>query len=444
MLTAAANGVYDSLVLPAAAKYMVLRNSIPAGDLPCFIVFCTFAGSMGRQKSHIILFVLLTLLIISTTAKAQISHRNYEIEAKVHYGYMYFQNDQYHSALGRYSRHTPSYELSIHRNTYGENRWEVLHNYPSIGLTFYYSDFNHDSITAELGRVFALYPFINFPITPSETSKLTFKLGVGLSWLTNKFDPKENYHNYAIGSHLNAAVNLSFEYRQRIVERLHWVLSAGLTHFSNGATRSPNMGINIFSVATGLSWYLMSPKAHIDKKLRPRHYLFEFDGKKHFVTDYQYTFGIKDMSQQYGAHQYFFVHDLAVNFMFQLSERDRLGMGVEFVYDNSDKITKPDWDFYLKPGLLISYEMMLDRVSFMFNVGLRNNTPLTSKQFGMLFYQKVALRYYITDGLFATLAFTTYDIKADFISVGVGYHIQHKYYLPQHAKKRYRSPIFPR
>ena len=372
------------------------------------------------------------------------SHRNYELEAKVHYGYMYFQNDQYHSALGRYSRHTPSYELSIHRNTYGENRWEVLHNYPSIGLTFYYSDFNQDSITAELGRVFALYPFINFPITPSETSKLTFKLGVGLSWLTNKFDPKENYHNYAIGSHLNAAVNLSFEYRQRIVERLHWVLSAGLTHFSNGATRSPNMGINIFSVATGLSWYLMSPKTHIDKRLRPKHYLFEFDGKKHFVTDYQYTFGIKDMSQQYGAHQYFFVHDLAVNFMFQLSERDRLGMGVEFVYDNSDKITKPDWDFYLKPGLLISYEMMLDRLSFMFNVGLRNNTPLTSKQFGMLFYQKVALRYYITDGWFATLAFTTYDIKADFISVGVGYHIQHKYYLPQHAKKRYRSPIFPR
>jgi len=399
---------------------------------------------MEPQKRHIVFFALLTLLLIGATAQAQISHRNYEIEAKVHYGYMYFQNDQYHSALGRYSRHTPSYELSIHRNTYGEHRWEVLHNYPSIGLTFYYSDFNHDSITAELGRVFALYPFINFPLNPSETSKLTFKLGVGLSWLTNKFDPKENYHNYAIGSHLNAAVNLSFEYRQRIVERLHWVSSVGLTHFSNGATRSPNMGINIFSVATGLSWYLLPPKTHIDKRLRPELYLFEFDGKKHFVTDYQYTFGVKDMSQQYGTHQYFFVHDLAVNFMFQLSERDRLGMGVEFVYDGSDKITKPDWDFYLKPGLLISYEMMLDRLSFMFNLGLRNNTPLTSSQFGMLFYQKVAARYYITDGLFVTLAFTTYDIKADFISLGVGYHIQHKYYLPEHAKKRYRSPIFPR
>ena len=399
---------------------------------------------MERRSLHRMMAALLLILIGTRPATAQPNHRNYEIEARVHYGYMYFQNDQYHSALGRYSRHTPGYEISLHRNTYGEHRWEVLHNYPSIGLTFYYSSFGNDSISSELGKVFALYPFINFPFNPSETSKLTFKLGVGLSWLTNKFDPKENYHNYAIGSHLNAAINLSFEYRQRIVDRLTWVNSIGLTHFSNGATRSPNMGINIFSVATGLSWYLAPPKTHIDKKLRPKNYLFEFDGKQHFVTDYQYTLGFKDMSQQYGTHQYFFVHDLAANFMFQLTERDRLGLGLEIVYDNSDKITKPDWDIYLKPGFLISYEMMLDRVSFMFNVGLRNNVPLNSPTFGLLFYQKVAARYYFNDNLFATLAFTTYDIKADFISFGIGYHIQHKYYLPRHAKKTHRSPVFPR
>ena len=395
---------------------------------------------MGRQKRHIILFALCTLLLIGKAADAQLSHRNYEVEARVHYGYMYFQNDQYHSALGHYSRHTPSYELSLHRNTYGEHRWEVLHNYPSIGFTFYYSNFGNDSISAELGKVFALYPFINFPITTSETGKLTFKLGVGLSYLTNKFDPKENFHNYAIGSHVNAAINLSFEYRKRIVERLHWVTSVGLTHFSNGATRSPNMGINIFSVATGLSWYLAPPKTLIDKKLRPKNYLFEFDGKQHFVTDYQYTLGFKDMSQQFGSHQYFFVHNIAANLMLQLTERDRLGIGVEFINDNSGKITHPTWTN--KIGGLVAYEMMLDRVSFMFHVGLRNNKALPSTAF--LFYQKVGLRYYFNENLFATLAFTTYDIKADFISVGIGYHIQHKYYLPRHEKKPHRSPVFPR
>ena len=49
---------------------------------------------MEQQKSHIIPIMLLTLLLIGTTANAQLSHRNYEVEAKVHYGYMYFQNDE--------------------------------------------------------------------------------------------------------------------------------------------------------------------------------------------------------------------------------------------------------------------------------------------------------------------------------------------------------------
>ena len=381
---------------------------------------------------------------MGNAAEAQLSHRNYEIEARAHYGFMYFQNDQYHSALGRYRRHTPAFEFSLHRNTYGEHRWEVLHNYPSIGLTFYYSGFGNDSISAELGKVFALYPFINFPFSPNENSRLSFKFGVGLSYLTNKFDPKENFHNYAIGSHIDAAINLSFEYRQRLFNRLHWVTSFGLTHFSNGSTKIPNMGINVLSVATGLSWYLAPPKAQIDKKLRPRNYIFEFDGKQHFVTDYHYTVGFKDISQEYGTHQYFLVHDLAANFMFQLSEIHRLGLCLELVYDNSDKIIKPEWDIYLKPGLMVTYEILFDRLSFIFNLGMRNNVPLNSKIFGILIYQKMAARYYFTENLFATIAFTTYDIKADFISVGIGYHIQHKYYLPHHEKKRHRSPVFPR
>ena len=398
---------------------------------------------MKKQIRHIAhTMLIITFLVSAKSAKSQPSQKNYEIEARAHFGYLYFQNDLYHSALSRYSGHAPGFEFSLHRNTYGQHRWEVLHNYPSIGMTFYYSPltFSNEHVSNELGNVFALYPFINFPFNKSETSQLTFKLGVGVSYLTRKFHPTENFHNYAIGSHLNAAVNLSFEYRQRIIDRLHWVTSVGLTHFSNGATRSPNMGINIFSVATGLSWYLAPPKAAIDKRLRPKNYLFEFDGKRHFVTDIQYTFGIKDLSQQYGTHQYFFVHNLAGNFMLQISERDRLGVGLEYVIDQSGEIIHPGWTNEL--GFLLSYEMMLDRVSFMFNLGIRNNEALLAKAF--LFYQKVGARYYFTDHLFATLSFTTYDIKADFISFGLGYHFQHKYYLPRYAKKPFRSPVYPR
>lgn len=393
---------------------------------------------MKSVLSHIFPLMLLLFGIVGIST-AQISSKNYEIEARAHYGYMYFQNDESHSALGRYSGHTPSFEFSFHRNTYGQHRWEVLHNYPSIGLTFYYSPLTGSKYCNELGDVYALYPFINFPINASTSSKITFKLGVGLSYLTKKFDPTENYHNYAIGSHVNAAINLSFEYRQRFTDRLFWVNSFGLTHFSNGATRTPNMGINIFSLASGFSWYLFSPKEHIDKHLRPKNYLFEFDGKKYLVSDIQYTLGFKDLSQQYANHDYFLIHDIAGNVMFQISERDRLGVGLEFVIDNSGRITHPGWTNEI--GVLLAYEMMLDRVSFMFNVGLRNNEALPAHAF--LFYQKLGLRCYINEYNYFSLSFTTYDIKADFLSAGFGHHFKHKYYLPKHEKKS-RTPGYLR
>lgn len=393
------------------------------------------------MKSTLSYIIPLMILLFGNVIRsnAQIDSKNYEIEARAHYGYMYFQNDESHSALGRYCGHTPSFEFSIHRNTYGRHRWEVLHNYPSIGLTFYYSQLKGSQYCNELGDVFALYPFINFPINNSESSKITFKLGVGLSYLTKKYDPVENYHNYAIGSHVNAAINLSFEYRQRLADRLFWVNSFGLTHFSNGATRSPNMGINIFSLATGFSWYLQKPKDLLDKRLRPKHFLFEFDGRRYLVSDFQYTIGFKDMSQQYSNHDLFIVHDFAGNVMFQISERDRLGAGLEFVIDNSGEITHPGWTKEI--GFLLSYEMLLDRVSFMFNIGLRNNQPLPANAF--LFYQKLGLRGYITDNSFVCLSFTTYDIKADFISIGFGHHFNHKYYLPKNEKKS-RTPGYLR
>ena len=400
---------------------------------------------MKKQTRHIAHIILIIMILLSAkSAKSQANQKNYEIEARAHFGYLYFQNDLYHSALSRYSGHAPGFEFSLHRNTYGQHRWEVLHNYPSIGMTFYYSPltFNNNNVSNELGNVFALYPFINFPFNKSATSQVTFKLGVGVSYLTNKFHPTENYHNFAIGSHVNAAVNLSFEYRQRLFDRLTLVTSAGLTHFSNGATHAPNMGINIFSAATGFSWYLRPPKSLLDRRLRPVPYIFEFDGRRHFVTDVQYTIGYKDVSQQYSTNDFYLVHDFAAQTMLQLTERDRLGVGVEFVIDNSDRVSHPDWNRIAKVGGLLSYEMMLDRLSFMFNVGIRNNEPLPARAF--LFYQKVGARYYFWNDMFATIAFTTYDIRADFISIGLGYHFKHKYYLPRHEKKPHRSPVYPR
>ena len=415
---------------------------------------------MLRQKKHIIFFALLTLLLIGKTAEAQPSHKNYEVEARAHYGYLFFQRDKYHQALRRYEMFAPAYEFSVHRNTYGQHRWEVLHNYPSYGLTFYYSGFRNDEVSKELGKVFALYPFISFSRIQKGFDKLAIKMGVGLSYFTNKYDPKENWYNYAIGSHLNLAVNLSVEYRKKILNRLSSVTTLGLTHFSNGSLCTPNYGINILSAATGFSWFLNQPKTPIDKKLRSKLRLFEFDGKRYCFTDVQFTLGYKDMSQQLGSHDQYFIYNMTGNFLFPVSECDRLGIGIEAIKDNSGKALNEGWDkeyYFMKAGVMLSYETEFDQISFLFNLGYRiedfhfidefrkaEKFKDKLKTIPTQFYQKASIRYYLSDNLFATFSFTTYDIKADFLSIGIGYRFYHNYHLSTYEKKTKYSPVFPR
>ena len=221
---------------------------------------------MKNSKAHII-GLLAAFLLCSIKAIGQdypwLARKNYMVEARFHYAYFYhhhFEMQRFNSSLG-------AFEASIYQNTYGKHEWEPYYNYPNIGFTFYYS--NLGGFEA-LGKAFALYPFINYPLNSNQNSQLTFKLGIGLGYLTEHFDPYENFYNFSIGSHWNAAVNLSFEYRQRITRRLKTVLSLGLTHFSNGCTKLPNYGLNALGTAFGLAYYLRDPRISLTPGARPK------------------------------------------------------------------------------------------------------------------------------------------------------------------------------
>ena len=228
---------------------------------------------MKRPKTHKVT-LLLAMLLLSLAVRGQdypwLSSNNLMVEARVHAGIFW----HHHFEMQRFNARYPAFEASVYQSTFGRNEWESVYQYPYIGVTFYHADFGFNfeqnpEVGNALGSVYALYPFINYPLNPNEDSQLTFKLGAGLGYLTHPFNNFTNYYNFAIGSHLNAAVNLSFEYRQRITSRFMSVASFGLTHFSNGSTKLPNYGLNTFSAAWGLAYYLRPPRINMTPTLRP-------------------------------------------------------------------------------------------------------------------------------------------------------------------------------
>ena len=448
---------------------------------------------MKKRTAHIIL-ILFMVLSMKCDLFGQdypwLSNKNYLFEVRGHYGFFY----HHHFEMERFNSHFPAFEASFYKSTFGEKEWHTLYNYPYIGCTFYHSTLGGFD---ELGSVYALYPFINYPIVPGERAQLTFKVGVGLGWLTNKFDHLENHYNFSIGSHLNAAVNLSFEYRQELFPRMWSVASFGLTHFSNGAIKSPNYGLNTFSGALGFAFYLRDPRSNFTPSSRPEYYPFEFDGKNWYCIDFDFGMGVKDISQTMGSNERHRVYDLSTRFLAQFTNSSRAGFCLSFVKDNSDKALpdhfSADGNQYLitrykiaettftdtllihdyqmiKPNLSLCYSMTMDRLSFLFELGFHLNLkqrdsngkwnyteqpnpdnpeypikvlkPLafaTDFSKGTIF-QKLTLRYHIYNDIYATLALTSHLARADYLCFGIGYRFNQHYYIDNHVKNKKRPP----
>lgn len=433
-----------------------------------------FISIMKNSKGHI-LVLLAALLLCGIKAHGQdypwLTHNNFMVEMRGHYGFFY----HHHFEMERFNKHFGAFEASFYQNTYGKHEWEAVYNYPYIGFTYYHSNLgNFNEGYMKLGHVNALYPFINYPLNNNQDSQITFKLGLGIANITEPFDPSNNFYNYSIGSRWNATVNLSFEYRQKITQRLKSVLSLGLTHFSNGGTKQPNYGLNIISSALGLAYYLRDPRIYLTPGSRPDYYPFEFDNKRWLSFDLEYGVSFKNVAQTLGGvDDYYQVHEVTFHALGQFTRYSRAGIGLgasldfsderlenckplgngelNITYKKKEKNNNGTWEYkeytdkisiyqMTKLNFSFCYALSMSRLSYYFEFGwhLRYN-PYTDLGKGKVF-QKLSLKYRIYDNLYAHLSLTSHMARADFVTFGIGYSFNQKYYLNHEKGTRRHLP----
>ena len=88
-------------------------------------------------------------------------------------------------------------------------------------------------------------------------------LGMGIGYLTQRYDEFTNPRNPAIGSHLNGMMHLGYHFDVGpYFGNQGWKLfgEAGMIHFSNANWRQPNFGVNIPYVSVGAKRTLFLPK----------------------------------------------------------------------------------------------------------------------------------------------------------------------------------------
>ena len=382
---------------------------------------------MKKNKLHIIVLCFCIILnLINNEAFANVNKevdnnsftidslkKNVEVDLRLSYAFFI----HHHFEMTGYPKHFPMFELSLQKQTYGKRFWQSYFNYPTVGFTALYSSLGNIDI---IGNAYALYPFINFPFNKSKINNLSFRFGVGLGYITEKFHPTENYHNTSIGSNFNAAINLTFEYNHKFTKRYKMSVYAGLTHFSNGCSTDPNNGLNLINAGISASYLLSEPEKYIPrlvidnkvyKKIEPEFYIGISYGVKRILYDQKEDFSVFDL-------------DLYV--MDRITNLSKIGIGLDLVSDATDKITLRD--FYgdnteytfaqlLKPGISVAYELLMGKASFLINFGYH---PWGKDMRYGRWYQKLGMKVDLGNYLYGKIALNTHFGCADFIGFGLG------------------------
>lgn len=372
-------------------------------------------------------FLFLTIVLISVELNGQRLHNhqgaNLMFEARANYGFLI----AHHLEMEIFNRHLPSFEICLARATYGKNQWEALYNYPLTGFA-YWNAWLGESRT--LGQAHALMPYISFPIIKEKTTQLDFRLAAGVGYLTKHFDRLSNYKYIAIGSHVNAAINLMMEYRWKPVNHLQLYAGLQLMHFSNGSMKTPNFGLNIPSISGGIAFKINKENPYIVRAIRPRLTMFEFDGHDYFEIRLSSSFGIKDIGE-ITSDRYNVVAGSA-SVLKTVGYKGRAGLTFDLSYDGSDGhyIGTKGIDYnnnfqLLKPGVALTYEVVLSRVSFPFSLGFYTGGRYSE---GISYY-KMGIQYLITKNVFTAITLKTHFARADYVALGIGYRFKIKQYL---------------
>jgi hypothetical protein len=376
--------------------------------------FFSSAPKLLIRRNYLLIFIFIILFYycpLGTRGQSVPFKSKLWIESKVHYG---FVMPHHGSMIHLTPQHFTMFELDVLQATDGSQLWEQLHKYPLTGISLLYTDLGGAKY---LGKAVGIFPYLDFQLTKGKRINLFFRFGTGLGYLTKPFNRFENYKNIAMGSHFNALIHLMYELRWKPVPRLDITTGISLTHFSNGAIKTPNLGINVPAVNLGIAWKMDKVQPE-----RIRQELPSFNKRK-WEFNVIGMFGISELYAAGGPKYTAYI--VSASFLKPLSMKRKIGIGVDIFYDNAVveslhrvKVEVGNKLEVIRPGLSFTYKLEFSKLAIVMQAG----AYVYSKYKGDGYiYDRFALQYRFGDHILIHLAMKTHLFRADMIEYGIGY-----------------------
>jgi len=391
-----------------------------------------------RLKKFIIIIVWMipTFIIAqpdSINNTHQVKGKYYSLQAVYQRGHVFATNDFLRGLNSEYDRidDFQTFSVKFSSQTTGEKLWEQLYKYPNWGMAIYAADFHAPE---EIGYPVAIYGFFNGPFRRWEKLSFNYELGFGITFNWKSFNPLTNQYNISIGADESFIIDAGMNLQYDLTDRLNLISGFSLTHFSNGALKKPNFGINTIAPKIGIKYnfnHLPIFETQDVPEFRGKNeWLFSgFGGTKNVIFDSVNV----DMLEKYEG-VFFPVLGISAGYNRQISFKSKIGFGITVSYDGSvnaqiavdqnelDPVDNPFLDM-VQLSIYPSYELVINRLSlvlqpafYIYRKEFANQSPA--------FFQRIGLKYYVSDNLYMGVILRDYAFHvSDYIEWTIGYRI---------------------
>ncbi|WP_051664184.1 acyloxyacyl hydrolase [Dyadobacter crusticola] len=296
-----------------------------------------------------------------------------------------------------------------------KDTYHRIYRYPIYGIGLYSSTFSKP----EIGTPFAVYGFVAIPILSGVAKRWDFNYRISLGLASNfkAYDEFANPNNLMIGSHRTVYIDLGAMANYRLGDRYQIGFGLAYHHFSNGALKLPNAGINLIPLTVSLTY---NPKR-----------AFPLYGRPNVHTDaviqyhLQYAGGLKQFSLT-NTNRYF-KSTLSFFKSYPLGYKWRIGGGFDAFYSDAGRHVEiagenaGKWTSVLSGGPAFYIDHVLTQKLYINgNVGLyvnRNEFNDEKKPF----YLRIGARYKVYQNTYTGVSIKAHMGNADFIEWTVGH-----------------------
>ncbi|HLS96974.1 MAG TPA: acyloxyacyl hydrolase [Sphingobacterium sp.] len=299
---------------------------------------------------------------------------------------------------------------------HSDDQYFTLYNNPVYGIGFYASTFNTDII----GSPYAVYGFVQSPFGNLSNRRWGFdyRIGLGISGNFNPYNEDTNPLNLVIGARNNVFIDLGIRSVYKI--NPNWRAGIGLAfhHFSNGALKLPNKGVNLIPVTASITYQPNGSSVLPDKTKVTRY-------PDNILYHINYGVGWKQLERD--RDRRFFKTTVSAYASKHVSHKWRMGGGFDVFYSssgNNDEIAGEDkgkLSAKLSGGPSFYLVHVLNRnLVLNGNIGYYLHKQYFNGEIERIFLRAGA-RYYVYKDLNAGISIKAHKGKADFIEWTMGY-----------------------